>query len=410
MIRIYNSLFLLSILTLALACAKGSDRPGDFPSRSADGKVIPENIRNSLKNVPGGTRNLGQLKENVSFSTESTITYTTTTATIDSFQLMNSEVTVEMYVDFLNSEPFVGTADGSTGTTTSSTSSTTSGRAEHYHSAMNNTVTAGIYRTDSTGGLLLEGGETDQGSGTIGETTTAGNDEFRIKPSHPYSDPFIQLQKPRFNENSNNSSGTTDTKVIYEVSSGRSQFPIVYVSKLDAIAFCRWLGSQYRLPTGNEWEYAARGGRSDSAFDDLAIEPYRLPDTLFTSSDDEVKTFLAEMHQKANFLGELTERGSSTPVKSYPSNGYGLHDMMGNVYEWTANTVFDGSTNLTSSTTGTSSFLRGGSWASKNLHNLSVWGKMISANEDNFFADTGFRVLFQSATAFTAEDLSSTTN
>jgi formylglycine-generating enzyme required for sulfatase activity len=70
----------------------------------------------------------------------------------------------------------------------------------------------------------------------------------------------------------------------------------------------KWAANGYRLPTEAEWEWAARGG--------LAGKRYPWGDVLDAS--------------QANY-----DRGGSTSVGIYPANGYGIHDMAGNVWEWT---------------------------------------------------------------------------
>jgi formylglycine-generating enzyme required for sulfatase activity len=86
--------------------------------------------------------------------------------------------------------------------------------------------------------------------------------------------------------------------------------PVTGVSWYDAEAYAEWTGK--RLPTEAEWEYAARGG--------LAGEDYPCGDRIDATL--------------ANF--SRSEKGGSVPVASYPANGFGLHDMVGNVSEWVA--------------------------------------------------------------------------
>jgi formylglycine-generating enzyme len=103
----------------------------------------------------------------------------------------------------------------------------------------------------------------------------------------------------------------------------RSDHPVVHVSWSDAVAFCTWAGG--RLPTEPEWERAARGGLEQQRFpwgNDLTPDGQHLCN--IWQGTFPVKNTLDDGH-----------RGTA-PVRSYPPNGYGLYEVVGNVWEWTA--------------------------------------------------------------------------
>jgi sulfatase modifying factor 1 len=104
--------------------------------------------------------------------------------------------------------------------------------------------------------------------------------------------------------------------------SGLDDHPVVHVAYRDAEAYARWVGKE--LPTEAEWEFAARGGLDGAEFawgDEFAPGGKQVANTWQG----------AFPHQ--NLLADGYDRTS--PVTVFPPNGYGVRDMIGNVWEWT---------------------------------------------------------------------------
>jgi formylglycine-generating enzyme len=104
---------------------------------------------------------------------------------------------------------------------------------------------------------------------------------------------------------------------------GRERHPVTHVSYEDAVAYAEWAAKD--LPTEAEWEYAARGGLEGAVFawgNDFAPRGRMM-----------ANTWQGEFPWQ-NLMLDRYE--GTSPVKSFPPNGYGLYDMAGNVWEWTA--------------------------------------------------------------------------
>ncbi len=104
---------------------------------------------------------------------------------------------------------------------------------------------------------------------------------------------------------------------------GLDRHPVTHVAAEDADAYAAWAGKQ--LPTEAEWEFAARGG---------------LDRAVFTWGDEETprgKVMTNTWQGRFPWQDLKTGRWHrTTPVSSFPANGYGLSDMAGNVWEWTS--------------------------------------------------------------------------
>ena len=126
--------------------------------------------------------------------------------------------------------------------------------------------------------------------------------------------------KPRHNSGSSQGISLND-----------DQQPVVNVSWEDAVAYARWLslqtGHTYRLPTEAEWEYAVRAGSTQSRFwgdnPDEACKYANVAD-------------ISAKKQRPSWTSFACDDGHvvAAPVGSFAPNGHGLHDMLGNVWEW----------------------------------------------------------------------------
>jgi len=163
----------------------------------------------------------------------------------------------------------------------------------------------------------------------------------------------------------------------------RGLHPVTLVTADDGQAYCQWLARKtkqaIRLPTEAEWERAARGG----------VDGLRYPwgDTLDST--------------RANYLAEpgAKQLRSTQPVGSYPSNGYNLYDVIGNVWEWVSDWYqADAYTeqmrhNPSGPQTGMLRVLRGGAWV---VHDPAMLRTSYrhKVPPDTYAYSIGFRIAY----------------
>jgi len=104
---------------------------------------------------------------------------------------------------------------------------------------------------------------------------------------------------------------------------GLGNHPVVHIAYADVEAYAVWAGKE--IPTEAEWEHAARGGIENAV--------YAWGNELTPNG-----RFMANTWQGRFPYENLREDGyeGTSPVDAFPPNGYGAHDMIGNVWEWTA--------------------------------------------------------------------------
>ncbi len=183
---------------------------------------------------------------------------------------------------------------------------------------------------------------------------------------------------------------------------GRADRPVIYVKWFYAYEFAEWLsretGHKYRLPTEEEWEYAARAGTTTAfsfgehigGMDNHSFFK-RLMDTGNTKAGDEAQNALLDQYA---WYGENAKQ-KTHPVGQKKPNPWGLYDMHGNVWEWTCSVYsknYDGSDRCVEDPKSNARrSVRGGAW--------SFYAKGMRSADRRFFDPVyrlpyiGFRVV-----------------
>jgi formylglycine-generating enzyme required for sulfatase activity len=172
------------------------------------------------------------------------------------------------------------------------------------------------------------------GTFMMGSTATGIDRRYRESPEHRVSLASFAMSRTEITfDDYDRFARATKRRMADDDGQGRGTHPVVDVNWIDATEYGQWLTAQtgftYRLPSEAEWEYAARaGGKAGTAFSTggcISAKQANFNDTAASVFN--------------NCPSSNLNLGKAQPVASYAPNAFGLHDMHGNVFEWTADCV-----------------------------------------------------------------------
>lgn len=283
-----------------------------------------------------------------------------------------------------------------------------------------------VLRADLGGGMNMDfvripAGEFQMGSAVGQSGRLSDEDPHRVKITHDFFLGKYEVTRGQFGafvkETGHRTEAETDGGWGYNDATGKIEgrsrtytwrftgfaqsddHPVVNVTWNDADAFCRWLekkiGRPVRLPTEAEWEYAARAGSVAAYFsgDD--------PDALVKIGNVADATAKKQFADWDDTVSSADGYAFSAPVGQFLANQFGLHDMLGNVWEWCRDWYSPYASIGSTDPVREASLpeipgrvMRGGGWGKRTPRNPSV-SRRVAGAPGSRDVDLGFRVAIE---------------